>query len=85
MGWEEELSVESSIARVSFEQRPKGGEGVSHVDSLEKSIPEEGTACTKLSFMALFDINLNVEIYMKFSNSFWGNKKYFPVVYLKLI
>lgn len=53
-------------------------------DSLDGNVPGGGTAAKKLSSMALLEVNLNVEIYMKFSNSFWGNKKYFPALYLKL-
>lgn len=58
--------MESSVARVSFEQRSKGGEEFSQIAVLENSRRKNNVYKTVLK------VNLNVEIYMKFSNFFWG-------------
>lgn len=62
--------MESSVARVSFEQRSKGGEEFSHVAILKNSRRRDNMYKTVL--YSIFKVNLNVEIYMKFSNSFLG-------------
>lgn len=58
--------MESSVARVSFEQRSKGGEEFSQIAVLENSRRKNNVYKTVLK------VNLNVEIYMKFSNFFLG-------------
>lgn len=67
--------MESSIARVSFEQSSKGSEEFSHVAILENSRRRDSMYKTVL--YSIFKVNLNEEIYMKCSNFFWGGIKIF--------